>query len=551
MFDIATKKFKLSEIEFPFSVDEAVEDLVKSPSAPYRKKEEIPFIRKYIVQEKAETKGLEYGQVRHWISTTTLDSYGEMMMPKGAELKYYKKNPMVLWCHNYREPENVMGSNIDLEVYDRGIVALTQFAMTEEKAAQVYRLYKGEHLRMWSVGFIPIKGRKPDEKERDKFSIIIGPPPDPTKLNYIHEKWRLLEYSAVPVGACPDAITIAVAKSLDLSDDLIKDLEIKAEEVVDKATHEPGKKAIIDLGGKSQDDPQEKERKEKKETEKETEGEEEKLEEVLSQLELSAEEYEALEWDSAEGVDPETFRKEYEGGTPVEVDEEMKPYPNEHACRLKDPSLFQKGSFRSYERDSGGKKYRVIAGRLKGKTTMTEQAFRYPKDVWSVSQARKHCKDHKGIAFEPAAGKVLEGHDEKAALGTLPEEVIVWIKGQIEQIRDVVESGVKSGRELSAKNIKILKDTASELAEASEKLAAASTRIKELVESVEGKEGKSGETVMKLAEKKEQEEGGKRTVIKLHTEAQLTPEAIAKGIKTEDVANLIIKRLRTIADKKA
>jgi hypothetical protein len=33
---------------------------------------------------------------------------------------------------------------------------------------------------------------------------------------------------------------------------------------------------------------------------------------------------------------------------------------------------------------------------------MTEQAFRYPKDTWSESEARSHCKDHEGT-FEAAA----------------------------------------------------------------------------------------------------------------------------------------------------
>ncbi len=80
------------------------------------------------------------------------------------------------------------------------------------------------------------------------------------------------------------------------------------------------------------------------------------------------------------------------------------PYPNEHACRLRDPNDFQENSFRRESRESDGKRYDVIMGRLKGETTMTEQAYRYPKDIWTEAEARKHCKDHDGIAFEPASG---------------------------------------------------------------------------------------------------------------------------------------------------
>ena len=45
----------------------------------------------------------------------------------------------------------------------------------------------------------------------------------------------------------------------------------------------------------------------------------------------------------------------------------------------------------------------IIMGRLKGKTTMTEQAYRYPKTSWSASQARSHCSEHGG-RFEAAGG---------------------------------------------------------------------------------------------------------------------------------------------------
>lgn len=81
---------------------------------------------------------------------------------------------------------------------------------------------------------------------------------------------------------------------------------------------------------------------------------------------------------------------------------EGKPYPNEHACRLKDPSAFKAGSFRRKSRKHEGKTYYVIFGRLKGETTLTEQAYRYPKSKWEASEARSHCKSHGG-SFEAAA----------------------------------------------------------------------------------------------------------------------------------------------------
>lgn len=90
------------------------------------------------------------------------------------------------------------------------------------------------------------------------------------------------------------------------------------------------------------------------------------------------------------------------------INMELKPYPSEHACRLKDPDGFQDGSFRRVTRNHEGKEYSVIMGKLKGDDGMTEQAYRYGKDTWSVDEARAHCKGHSGISFEPASGKCAE-----------------------------------------------------------------------------------------------------------------------------------------------
>ena len=87
---------------------------------------------------------------------------------------------------------------------------------------------------------------------------------------------------------------------------------------------------------------------------------------------------------------------------PLYLDVVGKPYPNEHACRLRDPGDFKPESFRRTEREHEGKKYSCIMGRLKGEETMTEQAYRYPKGIWPAGSARSHCKSHDGN-FEAAS----------------------------------------------------------------------------------------------------------------------------------------------------
>ena len=561
--ELFTEKLLLKDIDFSFSIKPLVKDILGDPAVPYRKEGDIPFHRRYGVQEKVVTEGLGEGQIRHWISTVTIDTYGEVMLPKGAQLKHYKKNPMVLWGHNYTQPENIMGSNLQIEATDKGLMTLTQFALGEEKAARVYRLYKSRHLRMWSVGFIPIKGAQPKKPKKDAdLEKLYEWIPNPEEVQWIHQKWRLLEYSAVPVGANPDALTVAV-KSIGGPDDLVVECQRFSDGLLDKLVG----KTIIDLGGLSKDDPKEEERKEKEEEKAETEGAEKieavkkelvkqgfyEKEEDIGELERMSEHInfddetvgvvfdgrsylvdpdmtikevleddelgecpfcdeegnllslDDFEWDSAEGVDPETFRKEYEEGEKIDDDEVTKPLPNTHSCRLVDPEKFKKGSFKSYSRTAGnGKAYRVIAGRLKGKTKMTEQSFRYAKDTWSASEAKKHCKEHKGILFEPAAGK--EAENEYAAIKI---EDIKEIQHKLAEMgMEIAElKEVREGRVLSGKNRQIVTDAVKAMKTAVEKLEELleATEPKEAEEQseIEVKEEESG-AVMELTAKEEE-----------------------------------------------
>lgn len=80
------------------------------------------------------------------------------------------------------------------------------------------------------------------------------------------------------------------------------------------------------------------------------------------------------------------------------------PYPNEHACRIRQPGQFRKDSFLRVTRKSkskGGKVYSVIRGILKSSGKWQDQAYRYPRKTWSAAEAGSHCKAHKG-SFEAA-----------------------------------------------------------------------------------------------------------------------------------------------------
>lgn len=135
---------------------------------------------------------------------------------------------------------------------------------------------------------------------------------------------------------------------------------------------------------------------------------------------------------------------------------DMKPYPNEHACRLKDPAQYdtcRRGDRTAQEPESvRGKKYHVIYCK-KGDGPMEQQAFRYPIATWTAEQGRAHCKYNKG-SFEAATG---DKTDAESALGsetdehsaelpsaaqepateTLPDDIVAELLKVVEGIKEV------------------------------------------------------------------------------------------------------------------
>ncbi|MFH1556817.1 MAG: hypothetical protein ABII76_18500 [Pseudomonadota bacterium] len=104
-------------------------------------------------------------------------------------------------------------------------------------------------------------------------------------------------------------------------------------------------------------------------------------------------------------------------GEPIDIEQLHEPYPNEHACRIRQPGEFQPDSFRRIKRGQhtgqgprDGKQVSIIMGKLKGETAMTTQAYRFSTDTWTEAQAREFCKEEDGT-FE-ASGNAEESDDE-------------------------------------------------------------------------------------------------------------------------------------------
>ena len=174
---------------------------------------------KEIDSEKREVVGV--------ISTDAIDRDKEILLPKGAQLDNFKKNPVIPWSHNTFDPP--IGKALWIKRTKTALIAKVRFATTD-RAEEVWQLFKQGFLNAFSVGFKPIKGHSPTPDE-------IKKTPEWAEANWIFDKWELLEFSPVTVPANPEALAIAVkSKSITLSDDLQKDLKIetKAEELEEK-----------------------------------------------------------------------------------------------------------------------------------------------------------------------------------------------------------------------------------------------------------------------------------------------------------------------------
>lgn len=264
-------------------------------------------------------------------STDTVDRTGEIVTLDGWDLKNYKKNPVFLWAHRYGDPP--IGKSLQTRIKkEEGLMFKIEFADRETYpfADTIFNLYEGGFLNAVSVGFIPQEIKYDEESDQ----------------LYITKK-ELLELSAVPVPANPEALT----QGFDIKD-----------------MNEAVKKGCVNI---------------------------QEAYEFMREADL---------WKKAYDKKIEPIEKEKK----VEKDNpsiENKPYANEHSCRLVDPGKFDSFARKNCYAKSDGKCIDYIFGIKDGKSEV--QAMRYDKEIWTEAAAKKHCKDHDGILFEPASGKTI------------------------------------------------------------------------------------------------------------------------------------------------
>ncbi|MBK8772627.1 MAG: HK97 family phage prohead protease [Rhizobiales bacterium] len=145
-----------------------------------------------------------------WImaSTPAVDRDADRVMPLGIDCTNYRKNPVLIFGHNYSEPWCIIGKAGDITADESGLRILPELrdpASQNDPMHIVKALWEQGLLRAASIGFRPVTMQKNAFGGND---ILTS---------------ELLEVSIVPIPANQDALRLAV-KALPPEDDMPEDM---------------------------------------------------------------------------------------------------------------------------------------------------------------------------------------------------------------------------------------------------------------------------------------------------------------------------------------
>ena len=152
------------------------------------------------------------------ISTATEDRVGDILNPRGCQLKNYSLNPVVMWGHGLEGITTPIGTSIDpmgnltVEVNDDYVLATSYFAQNSKEAMDIFGLICDGVVRATSVRETPIVFRKSWNDGRQVTKV---------------DKWDLEEWSWCAIGVNPDAVAKAMQTKYDgrqLSPSIMKSL---------------------------------------------------------------------------------------------------------------------------------------------------------------------------------------------------------------------------------------------------------------------------------------------------------------------------------------
>ncbi len=120
------------------------------------------------------------------VTTADLDRDHDRLQPEGVDLEGFKKNPVLLWGHDYSQIPIGKIEHIDVEP-GRGIRARWRWLEGDDQASRVRNAWEQKIISAASVGFRPKQTAPNDFGGRDYLA------------------WELLEVSLVAVPANPFA----------------------------------------------------------------------------------------------------------------------------------------------------------------------------------------------------------------------------------------------------------------------------------------------------------------------------------------------------------
>ena len=123
------------------------------------------------------------------------------------------------------------------------------------------------------------------------------------------------------------------------------------------------------------------------------------------------------------------------------MEEEARPYPNEHAARISDPAQYDEFS---READAGGSGVDFIYGIKEGESEL--QAIRFDADVFSEGEAREWLEEHElePIEFEAATVEREMEEEERFDRSNLEQRSFHFEPGVIDEEHRTVRLGVSS-----------------------------------------------------------------------------------------------------------
>lgn len=220
-------------------------------------KGENPRLRRTFATEIKQIN-VEAREVRHVISNDAIDRVGDMIDPMGWDLRWFRKNPVVLQNHSYAI-EDLIGTAKDVEATPEGLFSTTVFDDEIPAGKLAWTLVQKRLARTWSVGFRPIKAHSvakgASELECEKCIEAAKKQKGREWIRGIHfEKAELLEYSLVAVpmnqtivmGLKADGFPVSVISKFMEPESLVERLLADPDPVALGAPADERLRALID-----------------------------------------------------------------------------------------------------------------------------------------------------------------------------------------------------------------------------------------------------------------------------------------------------------------